>query len=148
MTSQIQLNLDPPICKLNDTPRVARTVPRHCRKRGEWVVPQLLGWSFHSLAYEITQLLKTSHTTFHGPCTLLYDGPHPVHCASLWIWTNSPLIYYCLSLNFFAMRNEKPEFHSVLKPGTVGFGQAQVPVRYDWVTKRSRVPAMRVWVPK
>ena len=23
MTSQIQLNLDPPICKLNDTPRVA-----------------------------------------------------------------------------------------------------------------------------
>ena len=64
MTSQIQLNLDLNT-KLNDTPS-ARTVPRHCQKTKEWVVPQLLEWSSHSLAYEITHLRKTNHSTFHG----------------------------------------------------------------------------------
>ena len=110
MTSQIQLNLDSPICKLNDTPRVARTVPRYCQKRGEWVVPQLLGWSSHSLVYEITQLLKTNHTTFHGPFMLLYDGPHPVEWASLWIWTNPSLTYLCVSHWIFAMRHQSLSF--------------------------------------
>ena len=82
-----------PICMLTDTPRGAsRTVPRHCQKtEEEWVVPQLLEWSFHSLAYEITQLEKTNHTTFRGHCTFLCDGPHPVECASLWVWKNPPL---------------------------------------------------------
>ena len=64
------------VCKLNDTPRGARTVPRHCQKTEEWVVPQLLEWPSHSLAYEITQPSKTNHTTFHGRHTLLCDGPH------------------------------------------------------------------------
>ena len=53
------------ICKLNDTPRGARTVPRHCQKTKEWVVPQLLEWPSHSLTYEITQLTNTNHT-IHG----------------------------------------------------------------------------------
>jgi len=44
----------------------SRTVPRYCQVTEEWVVPQLLGWTFYSLAYEITQLAKTNHTTFHG----------------------------------------------------------------------------------
>ena len=40
------------ICKLNDTPKNAMTVPRHYQK-SRWLVPQLLEWSSHSLAYEI-----------------------------------------------------------------------------------------------
>ena len=73
------------ICKLNDTPRGARTVPRHCQKTEEWVVPQLLEWSSHSLAYDITQAAKTNHTTFHGHCT------HP-------LWWHM-LCGLCFSLN-------------------------------------------------
>ena len=37
------------ICKLNDTPRNARTVSSHYQKTKEWVVPQLLEWSSNSL---------------------------------------------------------------------------------------------------
>ena len=44
--------------KLNDTPRGAMKVPKHYQKTMEWVVPQLLEWSSHSLAYEFTQLTK------------------------------------------------------------------------------------------
>ena len=39
-------------CKLNDTSKSAMTVPRHYQK-SRWLVPQLLEWSSHSLAYEI-----------------------------------------------------------------------------------------------
>ena len=98
------------ICKLNDTPRGGRTVPSHCQKTDEWVVPRWLGWPSHSLACEITQLKKTSHTTFHGPCTLLCDGPHPVECASLWIPTNTPLTYLCVSNWIFAVRHQSLSF--------------------------------------
>ena len=38
---------------------------RHYQKTKEWVVPQLLEWSSHSLAYETTQHTKTKRT-FHG----------------------------------------------------------------------------------
>ena len=57
------------IFMLNDTPRGARTVPRHCQNPEAWVVPQLLVLSSHSLAYEITQLQETNLTTFHGHST-------------------------------------------------------------------------------
>ena len=67
------------ICKLNDTSRDTRIVPRHYQKTKEWMVPQSLEWSFHSLAYGITQFKKINHTTFYG----LSDDPHPVECASL-----------------------------------------------------------------
>jgi len=86
------------------------TVPRHCQKTEEWVVPQLLEWSSHSLAYEITQLTKTKHTTFHGHLTLLCDGPHPVECPFLWIRTNPPLTYHCVSHWIFAMRYQSLRF--------------------------------------
>ena len=64
------------ICRLNDIPRGPRTVPRHYPKAKEWVVPQLLEWSSHSLAYEITEPLKL--TTPHSMATTLtlFDGPH------------------------------------------------------------------------
>ena len=91
-------------------PRGARTVPSHCQKTEEWVVPQLLGWSFHLLAYEFTQLTKPNHTKFHGGCTLLCDGPHPVGCASLWILTNPPLTYRCVSHWISAMRHQSLSF--------------------------------------
>ena len=61
------------ICKLNETPRSSMTVPKHCQKTKEWVVPQLLEWSSHSLAYEITQPIKTNHTLHgHSTCPLLW----------------------------------------------------------------------------
>ena len=72
------------ICKLNGTPRGAMKVPRHYQKTKEWVVPQLLEWSSHSLEYEIIQLTKTNHT-FHG-CRI-----HP-------LWWHM-LYGLCLSLN-------------------------------------------------
>ena len=46
------------VCKLNNTPRGAMTRPRHYQKTEEWVIPQLLEWSSHSLAYEIAQQIK------------------------------------------------------------------------------------------
>ena len=71
------------ICKLNDTPRSAKTVPRHCQKTEEWVVPLLLEWSSHSLTYEITQLTKMNHI------------PQPLHSSSVMAHT----LGVCLSLN-------------------------------------------------
>ena len=46
-------------------------VPRHYQKTKEWMVPQLLEKSFHSLAYEITQPVKTNHNSFHGTCPMI-----------------------------------------------------------------------------
>ena len=89
------------VCKLNDTPRGARTVPRHCQKTEEWVFPQLLGWSPHSLAYEITQLEKTNHTTFHGLCTCTLQWATPCGvCFSLNPHKSTSYLSLCLSLNF------------------------------------------------
>ena len=85
------------------------TVPRNYQKTEESVVPQLLIWSSHSLAYEITQLAKTNIPHSMG-CTLLCDGPHPVECASLWIWTNLPLTYCRFSHWIFAMRHQSLSF--------------------------------------
>ena len=93
----------------------------------EWVVPQWLGWSSHSLACEITQLKKTSHTTFHAYCTLLCDGPHSVEYASLWIWTNTPLTYPCvsnwifeISLSFIRSWSQAPWVLARLKSQEIG----------------------------
>ena len=99
-----------PIHKLNNTPRGAMTVPRHCQKTEEWVVPQLLEWSSHSLAYEITQLTKTNHTIVPSHLTLLCDNPDPVECASFWIRTNTLFTYCCVSNWIFAMRYQSLSF--------------------------------------
>ena len=61
------------ICKLNGTPR------------GESVIPQLLEWSSHLLAYEIVQPIKTTNTTFHGCCIYTVQWPTLLECAFLWI---------------------------------------------------------------
>ena len=94
MTSQIQLNLDP---HLQAKCQRCQDSSRHCQKTKEWVVPQLLEWSSHSLTYEITQLGKTNHTTFHGhQC----NGPYPVKCASLNPNKSTSYLWLCLSLSF------------------------------------------------
>ena len=122
MTSQIQVNLNPqPVSSM--TPRSGRTTPRHCQKMEEWMVPQCLGWSSHSLTYEFTPKAKPSHTAFHVETFALCNSPHPAECVSLWILTN-PISYLslCISLNFCNETSE-PELHYVLKPGTMGFGR-------------------------
>ena len=83
------------------------TVPRHCQKTNEWMIPQLLEWSSHALAYEISQLTKTNHTTFHGHPYTFCDGTYSVDCASLWIRKNPPLIYCCVSLNSFCSETSR-----------------------------------------
>ena len=126
MISQIQLGLDPS--------------KRNCQKTEELVVPQLLEWSSHSLAYEVTQLAKTSHTTFPGHHT--HPLPWPTYfgvCFSLNLNKSTFHLSLCLSLNFFfffffffAMRHQEPGLHQVLKPVTMGFGQAQVLGERSW----------------
>ena len=89
------------ICKLNNIPRGTRTVPRHYEKTKEWVVPQLLEWSSHSLAYEITQLRKTNHTTLHGCSTCPLPWPTTCGvCFSLNLNKSTSYLFLCLSLNF------------------------------------------------
>ena len=88
------------ICKLNDTPRGARTVPRHCQKTEEWVVPQFLEWSSYLLACEITQLAK-----INPPYSMATPLPS-VMAHILWsvLLSESAQIHLlpmvCLSLNF------------------------------------------------
>ena len=77
--------------------------------------------------------LQKLTTTFHGHCTLLSDGPHPVECASLWIRTNPPLTYHCVSHWIFAMRHQGLSFIKSW-PGIMGFGWAQVPRERSWRT--------------
>ena len=124
------------VCKLNDTPRGAMTFPRHYQKTKEWVVPQLLEWSSHSLANEITQFTKTNHT-IHG------RHIHPLRwhtvcglCFSLNLNKSTSYLSLCLSLNFC---NETSRTWASLGPKARchGFGRAQIPVRYDWVIKHS-----------
>ena len=89
------------VCKLNDTHRNAKRVPGHGEKTKEWVVPQLLEWSAHSLAYEITQLRKTNHTIFHGPNTHPLRWPTPCGlCFSLKLNKSTSYLPLCLPLNF------------------------------------------------
>ena len=69
-----------PSCFFYDPADVGNLISgsRHYQNTKEWVVPQLLKWSSHSLAYEFTQLTKTNHT-FHG-----------WHVSGLWwhtLWT-------------------------------------------------------------
>ena len=63
--------------------------------------------------------------------------------------TSYPLLY--LSLIFFFFFFLQWDIKSLsflsLKPGTMDFDRAQVPVRSNWVNKHSRVPATWVWVP-
>ena len=96
-------------CKLNDTHRGDRIVPGCYQKTKEWLVPQLLEWSSHSLAYEITQLSKTNHTTFPGHCTLWWLMPCGV-CFSLNLNKSTSYLSLCLSLNSFCNDIKNPNF--------------------------------------
>ena len=82
------------------------------KKMEEWVVPQWLGWSSHSLAYEFTQLAKPSQASFHGQ--------DPVEGSTFfWILTSLPLIYCFDSQWIFVMRPQSLSF--------ISFGRAWVP---------------------
>ena len=102
------------ISKLNDTSRVAMTVPSHCQKTKECcgpipgnlhpfpkiveiTLPLIVIWN-----YPAHKKLTTSHFV---ATRALCDGPHFVECASLWIWINPFLTYhfwwYLLSLTEF-----------------------------------------------
>ena len=62
-------------------------VPSHCQKTKEQVVPQLLEWSSHSLAYKITQLAKTNHTTFHGCSTCPLPWPTTSESEQIYLFS-------------------------------------------------------------
>ena len=64
MTSQIQVNLSPQ--SIRHTQRWQDSSKAQGQKREEWVVPQWLGRSSRSLAYEFTPLAKPSQAAFHG----------------------------------------------------------------------------------
>ena len=101
------------------------------RLRSGVVVPQLLEWS-SSLAYKITQLGKTKHTTFHGRCSPLCDGPHTLRvCLSLNPNKSTSYLLLCLSLNF-CNKTSKAWASLGLKSGTEGFGHAQVLGERRW----------------
>ena len=89
------------IFKLNDTPRGGRTVSSHCQETEEWEVSQWLRWSSHSLAYEFTQITKTSHTIFRGRSTWPLQWPTPCRvCFSPNLNKSTSYLSLCLQLNF------------------------------------------------
>ena len=128
------------ICKLNDTPRGARTVPNYCQKTQEWVVPQWLEWPSHSLAYEVTELGKTNHITSHGPhsWSVLLSKSEQIH-----------LLPVAVSLaEFFC--NETSRAWGLLGPktGCHRFWPGSSHSRTQLSDKaQHRVPALRAWFP-
>ena len=54
------------------------------------------------------QNLATPHSM--ALALILCDGPHPVECASLWIWTNPLLTHHCVCNLVYAMRHQRPSF--------------------------------------
>ena len=126
------------ICKLNGTPGGTMTVSRHYQKTKESVVPQLLEWSSHSLAYEITQLIKKPTTPHSMATTLtLCDGPYSWSV----LLSESKQIYLlpiAVSLTeFFCNETSRTWASLVLKPGNMDFDQAQVPFGHNWVAEHS-----------
>ena len=120
-----------PVCKLNDTQRWQGS--SKAPKMEEWVVPQWLGWSSHSLAYELIQLAKTSHTTFHGWSTCPLQSPTPCGvCFCLNPNKSINLTYRCVSNWIFAMRHESLSF-------ITSWSQA------PWILARLKVLGERSW---
>ena len=57
--------------------------------------------------------------------TPLCDGPHPWSVLLSESEQIPPLPMAVSLTEFFSMRHQEPELHYILKPGTMGFGQAQ-----------------------
>ena len=70
------------------------------------------GWNDPpSLAYEISQLRKTNHTTFHGHC-LPSAMAHTLWSMLLSESDQIHLLSIAVSLTeFFSMRHQEPELH-------------------------------------
>ena len=74
MTSQIQINLNLQSISQQTHPEVAGQLQGTVKEMEEWVIPQWLGLSSHSLAYEFTPLAKPSQAAF--------NGQYPVECST------------------------------------------------------------------
>ena len=110
MTSPIQLNLGPQSASYMTHPEVSGQF----QNTKEWVVPQLLGWSSHSVAYEVTQLTKTNHITFHGHWTHPLQWPTPCGmCFSLNLNKSTSYLCYVSHWIFF---NETSRIWASLGP--------------------------------
>ena len=95
------------------------------------ILPLISIWN-HPVHKKLTipHCMATPYTFCYGPtlCGL---------CFSLNLNTSTSYLLCISHWILFAMRHQEPELYLVLKSGTVGFGQAQVPGRYDWVIKHS-----------
>ena len=72
----------------------------------EWVVPQLLEWSFYSLAYEIIQLAKNIPHSMAATLTLC-NGPHPLCAMCFSLSKLTSYLFLCLSLNSFCDKTSR-----------------------------------------
>ena len=75
--------------------------PRHCQQTVDGGSP-MVGMIFPLISIWLhPQLAKPSQAAFHGwnPCPLQWPTP----CRVLWILTNQPLTYHCVSHWVFAM---------------------------------------------
>ena len=86
------------------------TVLRHYQKTKERVVPQLLEWSSHSLAYEVTQLIQNQPHHIPWP---LHSPSVMAHTLGVCFPLNLPFTYCCVSqwIFFFAVRHQELELH-------------------------------------
>ena len=88
------------------------TVPRHYQKAKEWVVPRLLEWLSHSLAYKITQPinLTTAHITAATLTSALGEGA--LWSVFLFEFKQIYLLPTAVSLTeLFVIRHQEPELH-------------------------------------
>ena len=99
MTRQFQLSIDP---------QSASYTQRWQDSSKEWVVPLLLEWSSHSLAYEITQL--GNHTTFQHWSPLLLQWPTSCGVCFSLNPNKSTSYLCCVSHWIFAMRHQSLSF--------------------------------------
>ena len=120
MTSQIQLN---PLILSLQTKWHSQMCQDSSKALSKWAkLSEQLGnpivrRSSHSLAYEITQLarggggvgeLPTPHSMASALSSVM---AHTLN--SLWIWTNAPLTYHCVSHWIFGMRDARSRSQAV-----------------------------------
>ena len=96
-----------------------------------WLICQ--SFTIDSLAYEITQPIKTNHTAFpHHSCPLWW----PTHCGvcfTLYLPKSIPYLSLCFSLNYFC--GETSRTQASLGPETryCGFRLGLSPAMWIWV---------------
>ena len=89
--------------------------------------------------------LATSHAM--AEALVLCDGPHPVEHTSLWIRTNSPLTYHCVSNWIFAIRHQSLSFIGSWSQSPWDFFPAQVLGRGAEVQEEKAIGKMCLGIP-